>query len=81
MLERRRHPRREILTLGKVIFNNPLSVINCVVRDISEQGACIELPQPAQTPDIFELVINPNLKRRQCEVIWRLEKRIGVTFK
>ena len=81
MLERRRHPRREILTLGRVIFNNPLSVINCIVRDISEGGASLELPQPLQTPDTFELVIQPNPKRRLCGVIWRSEKRIGIAFK
>ena len=41
MLERRRHPRREILTLGKVIFNNPLSVINCVSAISPKRGLAL----------------------------------------
>lgn len=81
MWEKRKHPRREVLTLGKVIFNRPLSVINCIVHDISEGGACLELPQGTETPDTFELVIQPIPQRRPCDVVWRREKRIGIAFK
>ena len=81
MWERRRYPRHEVLALGKVIFNHPLSVLNCMVRDISEGGACLELPRGAPTPDSFELVIQPSSKRRPCNVVWRSEKTIGIAFK
>jgi hypothetical protein len=80
-LERRQHQRREMLTWGKVIFNRPLTVIDCLVRDLSDSGACLEMSQPVQVPDVFELIIKPSSKRRHCGVVWRTEKRIGVEFK
>jgi hypothetical protein len=79
--ERRKYPRRETLTWGKLIFNHPLTVIDCLVRDISEGGACLELSVPAQIPETFELIIKPNSKRQLCSVAWKNEKRIGVEFK
>jgi hypothetical protein len=79
--ERRQHQRREMLTWGKLIFNRPLTVIDCMVRDLSDNGACLEMSQPVQVPDVFELIIKPSSKRRLCGVVWRAEKRIGVEFK
>ena len=81
MWERRKYQRREVRTLGKVIFAQPLSVIDCVVHDISEGGACLELPTAVPTPDTFELIVLPSPRRRACNVMWRLEKRIGIAFR
>jgi len=84
MWERRRHQRHEIQRLGKIIFNHPLSVINCLVRDLADAGACLEVPHPTpvgQIPDAFELVIDQVPKRRLCGVAWRADRRIGVAFK
>ena len=81
MWERRKAARRVVRTLGKIIFPKPLSVIDCVVHDISEGGACLELPGSASTPDAFELIIQPDPMRRACSVVWRLEKRMGIEFR
>ena len=86
MWERRKAERHAIRTLGKIIFLKPLSVIECVVHDISEGGACLELPKPASTPDAFELIIQPDPRRpdptrRACNVVWRSERRMGIEFR
>jgi hypothetical protein len=81
MWRTRKHPRREIFAAGKIIFNNPLSVIACFVRDISLGGACLELKDPEKIPDSFDLIIGPSERRRPCDVAWRRENRIGVAFK
>jgi hypothetical protein len=75
----RKHPRRKVTDVGKIIINQPFSMIDCIVVDISEGGACIELLEPAQLPEAFELVFAR--KRRLCVVVWQNQNRMGVTFK
>ena len=81
MSEQRKAPRRRTLLSGNIVFNQRGSVISCVVRNLSDTGACIELPSPAGIPDTFELTIDPGNRVENCRVAWRSEKRIGVRFR
>lgn len=80
MVEQRKVSRRRTLLSGKIVFNQHASVITCVIRNLSDSGACIETPSPAGIPDTFELSIEPGGRRENCQVAWRSEKRIGVRF-
>ena len=53
------------------------SVISCTVRNISDTGAALDV-SPVGIPARFTLVAEG--VRRPCRVVWRKEKRIGVTF-
>jgi PilZ domain len=76
---KRKHPRRSVSDRGKIIVSRPFSLIDCIVLDISEGGACLEIAVAVQLPPAFELVFAE--KRRPCTVAWQVEKRVGVAFK
>jgi hypothetical protein len=53
----------------------------CVLSDISEAGARIDVEDGNKIPDHFFLLLSGNGKaRRACEVIWRKPTQIGVKF-
>jgi hypothetical protein len=43
-------------------------------------GALLVLDSPRTVPDQFTLLMNPEGSRRQCEVVWRFTRKIGVQF-
>ena len=53
----------------------------CVIVDISETGAQLEVPVGAEIPIEFALLIGGNANvRRRCRVVWRSGNRVGVQF-
>jgi PilZ domain len=72
-------PRQRTLKAGTIEFSG--STIDCVVRNISETGAALEVASPVGIPAEFSLVISGNIAKRPCRVVWVKDKRIGVTFK
>lgn len=77
--ERRGAARRRTLFAGKIIFNQQSSVFNCIVRNVSEAGACLEVESPVGIPHQFELVVEGAGIRADYRIIWRRGNRIGVT--
>ena len=55
-------------------------VILCAILNMSEAGACILVPDPAEIPETFDLVVDPTGSKFTCTVKWRSENRIGVSF-
>ena len=79
MSENRKSARHRILKAGTIAFNRA-GGISCMVRNISEAGACLEVTSSFGIPDEFTLVIENDQSQRQCHVSWRKDKRIGVAF-
>jgi hypothetical protein len=53
----------------------------CVISDVSEGGARLELPVGIEAPQIFVLSLTPTGSvLRYCEVRWRRGGAIGVRF-
>jgi PilZ domain len=80
MDEKRIQIRRRTLKLGKIIFNGRQSVIDCTVRNLSQTGACLELPTGVGFPPSFDLMMASEGWQRSCRVKWRNGNRIGVVF-
>jgi hypothetical protein len=78
--EHRRQVRRRTLKAGKIIFNHHLSVIDCTIRNLSDGGALLEIPNTIGVPDNFELWIDAEKKSRPCRVAWKTATRVGVAF-
>jgi hypothetical protein len=78
MDERRRNPRTEINEPGMVSAAG--SVMRCIVRNISTEGAAIEVENPAFVPARFRLVMDNGAKVHECSVAWIQKNRIGVAF-
>ena len=77
--ERRGAPRLRTLKGGSIVFGTA-AAIDCVIRNMSETGAALEVDSPIGIPDDFALLIKPETIMRNCHVIWRTAKRIGVRF-
>jgi hypothetical protein len=53
----------------------------CMVTDISETGARLELEHPDQLPTTFNLLLSGRGGMyRRCCAVWRSENQIGVRF-
>jgi PilZ domain len=78
--ERRRSARQRRLNGAKIIFNNNSSVIDCVLRDLSDKGARLRVASPTGIPDMFDLRIDRNGARHPSKVVWRSADSIGVIF-
>lgn len=79
MLERRDTQRHRTFKGGSISFDR-YAGIECVVRNLSEHGACLELDSPGSVPADFSLIIRPENVRRACHLVWRAEHRLGVRF-
>lgn len=81
MQERRRDPRNRTLLEGKILLNDRHSVVDCVVRNLSEQGACLQVATVVGIPPIFDLQIDQEAATRPCVAVWHGESRIGIEFR
>jgi PilZ domain len=71
--------RQRVLKTAVIEFNG--GTIDCVVRNVSETGAALEVESPVGIPSDFNLLIaGDRIKKHHCQVVWRKEKRIGVAF-
>ena len=70
--------RRRVLKAGSIEFGG--GEFECTIRNVSETGAALEVMTPLYIPDRFTLVVQSEQSKRACRVIWRKERRIGVTF-
>ncbi|HJZ20192.1 MAG TPA: PilZ domain-containing protein [Bradyrhizobium sp.] len=78
MEEKRKYPRTEINELAYVSSGG--SVMSCVIRNISPEGAAIDIENPAFVPQRFRLVIAKDSSVRECSIAWIQKNRIGLTF-
>jgi hypothetical protein len=78
MDQKRSAARKRILKSGTIEFNG--GAIDCIVRNISETGAALDVTSPIGIPDSFRLIISSEDQRKLCHIVWRKESRIGVRF-
>jgi hypothetical protein len=79
MDEHRQSQRQRILKAGTISFNQAAG-IDCIVRNVSDTGASLEIESPVGIPNDFTLVINKDDVKRPCRIAWRSARRIGVRF-
>jgi hypothetical protein len=77
-MERRAIPRKPVLMSGAIQFAG--GAINCLVRDMSISGAALDVADPHDVPERFNLVFKADGTHIPCHVVWRQEERIGVAF-
>jgi PilZ domain len=76
-----RHARRDRVRLGaEASFGNGALSMECVVTDLSREGARLALPMPVLSLHRLEIAIpSRNLKCR-ARVVWRRRDIVGVRF-
>jgi hypothetical protein len=78
MEERRKYPRTKIKEPAYVSAGG--SIMRCVVRNISPEGAAIDVENPAFVPPRFRLVMVNGTAVYECSVAWIQKNRMGLTF-
>jgi PilZ domain len=80
MAERRRAARQKSFLRGCIYFNKRRSAVDCLIRDISEQGARIIFSDTISLPAVVELYIPQKEQTLRAEVQWRRGEEIGLAF-
>ena len=81
MLDRRQSVRDKVLYGGVADIAGRGATTNCVVRNISEQGACIEFESSARVPEQVNLTIARNRSSFLARLIWRQANKVGLAFR
>ena len=81
MLDRRQSPRDKVLYGGVAEINERGSTMNCVVRNISAGGACVEFDQNARLPEEMNLTIPRKGRSFLTKLIWRQANKVGLAFR
>jgi hypothetical protein len=80
MDEKRKAPRRRVLKGGKIVFADAMRVIDCTIRDLSEDGARLMIANTVGVPDTFMLYEQAKGMLHPASVIWRQADAVGVKF-
>ena len=80
MPEARRSERVRALLGAKIIFNNRMSIVDCVVRNFSSSGARLALDDSLSIPGEFELHIPQKGCSSSAHTVWRNSEAMGVAF-
>ena len=78
--EHRGWPRQKTFLRGKLYYNNRLNVVDCLIRDVSEGGARLVIPEGIAIPDDVELHIPHKDQTFFTRIVWRRGQEIGATF-
>ncbi len=78
--ERRRAARQKSFLRGCIYFNNRRSAVDCLIRDISAEGARVIFSDSITIPDVVDLYIPQKEQTLRAEVHWRHGMEVGVAF-
>jgi hypothetical protein len=78
MQDRRGSVRRRTYLCGRIAFNSHGSTVDCIVRNLSHNGAMLEFAEPMRAPGEFDFHIVGKAESRHGRLIWRDGTRIGV---
>jgi hypothetical protein len=80
MKERRRLSRQKAFLQGRIFFNNRRNSVDCLIRDISDQGAKLRFSSTIATPDVVELHVPSREESYRARIEWRAGEEVGVSF-
>jgi hypothetical protein len=79
MQERRRSSRSHVLKGAKIVLGTS-SVIDCVVRNVTNAGARIQIANTVELPEGLGLSFDGGFSIRPCRIAWRTVTETGVEF-
>lgn len=75
----RNAPRRRVLKAAQIVCDGGQTVVECMIRDISETGAKIDTEVTLALPASFWVFLQDGV-RRQAELVWQKGNLLGVRF-
>ncbi|MEM7289700.1 MAG: PilZ domain-containing protein [Pseudomonadota bacterium] len=79
LIEKRKAHRRRVLKSGTLQFNNGYGAFDCKVRNLTEDGAMIEMGETLGIPSNFVFRIDNELVRT-ANIVWRSKSKMGLRF-
>jgi hypothetical protein len=76
---RRNVHRRRALKQAKVILSE-WTMLDCLVRDFTDDGARLEFAAPVELPESFRVQLVSDNSRRAAELMWQRGQSAGVRF-
>ena len=80
MRERRGFQRGRTYLGGRLAFNNQYCTIDCLVRNMSQNGAKLVFEGAVLLPGEFEFTLPQKGESRRARVIWRQQDEAGISF-
>lgn|ERR1700688_2105066 len=81
MIKDKRHARRQPMRYSAWVALSATERHGCVLSDVSDSGARIEVQDSSVLPEHFLLLLSANgAARRYCQVVWRQPNKVGVKF-
>jgi hypothetical protein len=77
-MDRRVALRRSVRKAGMIEF--PGGAFSCMVQNLSETGAALDVPNSIGIPEHFTLIVVEQADGVRCRSVWRTERQIGVAF-
>ena len=78
MHERRVIPRQRVFKAASIEFDG--GKIDCTIRNLSPDGAALDVPSPLCIPHEITLNMIARQTRHHGYVVWRKDRRIGIVF-
>jgi len=67
------------MIIATIVFDGGRTRVDCVIRNLSDGGAKLEVATVRGIPQTFDLLV-PGQRPHPCKVIWRSLKELGVQF-
>ena len=78
--ERRQLARGRALVGATIVFRDGTSSVHCIVRNRSQYGAQLEIPENHLVPKRFYLVTAKDASVHDAELVWRTGNRMGIAL-
>ncbi|WP_232628826.1 PilZ domain-containing protein [Methylobacterium sp. Leaf118] len=78
--DQRQDIRKRTFLKGLILFNKGASSMDCLIRDMSETGARIELSETSTLPEVFDLYIPQKDETFRSALRWRRDGAVGIAF-
>jgi len=79
--DRRQSVRARTVLSGVAAINSSGSTMDCVVRNISEGGACVEFENIARFPEEMSLSIARKGRSFLARMVWGHANKVGLAFR
>lgn len=80
-MDERRKTRRGRTYLGALVsFDRPRCTDDCVVRNLSAEGARVLFSGSTLIPDEFDLTLRETGETRRARVVWRNDREAGLSL-
>ncbi|MBV9395795.1 MAG: PilZ domain-containing protein [Methylobacteriaceae bacterium] len=80
MQDRRQYRRGRTYLGGRLAFNNQYCAVDCLVRNMSRNGAKLVFEGSVLLPGEFELTLPQKGESRRARIVWRQQDEAGIVF-